>query len=73
MFKTIADVWHAIDQDIPVYWCHKGYQVLINKDSCPEKKLSSNRGSQCLRVTCIKNWFGSRLSESDLSNLFTET
>jgi len=71
LFKTIEQVWQAIDEGKKVYWHHEGYQVLVDNDSCPEKKLSSNRGEKCLRVTCLRNWFGSRLDERELGQLFT--
>jgi hypothetical protein len=69
-FKTVSQVWSAIDSGKKVYWIHKGYQVLVENDSYPELKLYSNRGKQMLRVTCLENWFGSRLDKTELSQLF---
>lgn len=69
-FKNINEVWDAIDKGHRVFWVHEGYEVLVEPDPCPDKKLSSNRGLQCLRVTYLENWFGSRLNESQLSQLF---
>ena len=71
-FKTMNDVWMAIYSGKTIYWSSMSYRVLVSEDPCPEKKMSSNRGVHSLRVTCMSNWFGSRLDESELGALFTE-
>jgi hypothetical protein len=77
-FKTVTEVWAAIDAGKTVYWGNKEYR-LTEEDSNLEWRLShgyeaplSNRNGRCLRVTCTRNWFGSFLTESDINELFVE-
>lgn len=76
-FKTIAQVWEAIDIGITVYWANESYELTIEPMNL-EYRLSqgwaplfSARGDKSLRVTCMNNWFGCTLIECQLSELFT--
>jgi len=69
-FSSVEDVWSALDSGQKVFWSNSSYQVVIVKDPCSDKRLFSNRGEDMLRVTCMSNWFGSRLEESELGSLF---
>lgn len=75
-FKTIQDVWTAIDQGRTVYWSNKSYKVFVETDNEPERtqeyspRLLVERNGQLLSVRCISNYFGSILHESDLGSLF---
>lgn len=69
-FKTVDQVWEAIDKGDKVYWIHEGYEVLVVSDPVPEKNMYSHRQGKMLRVTFTENYFGSRLDEKELNNLF---
>lgn len=77
-FKTISDVWDAIDAGKTVCWSSEAYE-LVQVETMHEwrkeqgfKTPFSNRGDKSLRVTCIANWFGSLLEEKELSSLFVK-
>lgn len=78
-FKTIEQVWDAIDRGETVYWSNKSYALTIEDSELAWRKKQgfkipfSNRNGKCLRVTCTSNYFGSLLEPKELSNLFTET
>lgn len=55
-FKTINDVWSAINNGLIVYWSNTSYEIIVDNNH--------------LRVTRISNWFGSSLEEVDLAELF---
>lgn len=78
-FKSLDQVWAAIDAGQTVYWASDAYQLTI--ENCfPEEYRQrmgwahpfSKRGDKCLRVTCMRNWFGSLLHESELGALYTK-
>ena len=77
-FKTIQDVWAALDQNETIYWHNKSYKVFIEQDLSPDRTVSYKprqlieRNGQLLTIRCIKNYFGSILHESELSSLFSE-
>lgn len=76
MFKTIDQVWNAIDQGKTVCWCSDIYQITIEESNLEWRQNSgfdvpfSNRNGKCLRVTCMSNWFGSLLDKNELNNLY---
>jgi hypothetical protein len=75
-FKTIDQVWNALDQGLTVCWASKAYEITIESSEIEWRQRQnfaipfSNRDGKCLRVTCVSNWFGSLLCENELSNLF---
>lgn len=69
-FKTIDEVWTAIDNGETVYWRNESYQLTI-ENARPNFKAFTIRNDKCLRVTCMSNWFGSLLEEKEITNLFT--
>lgn len=69
MFKTLAQVWQAIDKGQTLIWCHDSYEVMVWNDPVPQKDLFSHRDGKMLRVTCVSNDFGSRLTQADISCL----
>lgn len=78
-FKTIEQVWTALDQGQTVYWSSKAYKLTIEDArigtiECREYWLNHHtfRNGKVLRKTCISNWFGSLLDANDLNRLFTE-
>lgn len=85
-FQTIEQVWEAIDAGKTVYWGSDAYQLTIEEEgeaNNPESMAAwrihhgypvpfSARGTKALRVTCISNWFGSLLSETELGALYTK-
>ena len=74
MFKSISQVWDAINQGKTVYWASDAYQ-LVREPAPPQltkySEYSLNNG-KCLRVTCMDNWFGSWLSEKELGSLYVK-
>lgn len=72
-FKTLAEIWAAIDAGRTVYWHSPTYQVLPEPDSVPHKHLYSERDGIMLRVTCLSNWFGSRLEATEIGSCYVET
>lgn len=71
-FKNVDEIREALETGKIVFWCNESYQVLISSDSVPEKNLFSQKNETCLRVTCMSNWFGSRISPTDISNCYTK-
>jgi len=77
-FKSLKQVWAAIDAGKTIYWTNKAYALTV-EDSMLQwrqeqgfKVPFSNRDGKCLRVTCVSNYFGSLLLESDIKKLFTK-
>jgi hypothetical protein len=74
-FETINEVWNALDEGKTVYCSNESYKITI-EPTIPNNEFQLNhftrRGDQVLRVTCIENYFGSLLSESELGKLFTK-
>jgi hypothetical protein len=71
-FKTISEVWAAIDSGKPVYWGNKGYRVLPVDHDNENSPTFTLKNGKLLRVTFTANWFGSLLQPSELGQLFTE-
>lgn len=77
-FKTIGQVWAAIDAGKTVYWASDAYQLTLEPSNlewrarCKFAVPFSNRGETSLRVTCTSNWFGSLLTENELGQLYTK-
>ncbi len=80
-FKTISEVWAAIDAGKTVYWASDAYALTIEHESDDMKAWRvrhgypipvSARGDKVLRVTCISNYFGSLLDSSEISSLYTK-
>ena len=75
---TLNEVWGAIDLGKTIYWGNKSYKITVedsNLDWRKENNLNvpfSNRDGKCLKITCISNYFGSLLNESELSSLFLD-
>lgn len=79
-FNTISEVWEAINQGKTVYWSNKAYKLTIEDNNAFPAEFVARMGwdkhftmqdNKLLRVTCISNWFGSLLTENELSKLFT--
>jgi DNA-binding CsgD family transcriptional regulator len=80
-FKTIDDVWNAVNKGMTVYWCTKAYKVFVESNpkqyqgcenqfyNSPARQYST-RGEKMLAVRCIENHFGGVISESNLGSLF---
>jgi hypothetical protein len=70
----ITTIWKHLKAGRKVYWCHEGYQVLMVPYDLGLNKYSklSLRDKQALRVTCMDNYFGSLICESDLPKCFAE-
>lgn len=77
-FKSIDEVWKAIDAGQTVYWMNDSYQLTIEDSNLDWRQGHgfaapfSNRNDKCLRITCISNWFGSLLDRSELGQLYTK-
>ncbi len=71
-FKTIEQVWEAVEAGQVIYWVNKSYQVIAELDSVPHENLYSQKNGRMLRVTCMSNWFGSRITPNCLDSLFVE-
>lgn len=77
-FKTIEQVWTALDKGLTIYWASDAYKLTIEETLIDWRKQQgfhipfSNRDGQCLRVTCISNWFGSLLDQNELNRLYTK-
>lgn len=76
-FKTIADVWAAIDSGETVYCGSESYRVYVESDLTPEitekheGRRFSARNGRLLSVRCVSNYFGSIIYPQDLTELFT--
>lgn len=79
VFKSVNDVWLAIDRGQTVYCHNKSYKVYVESNIGNDEtrktpsRMFSDRNGQLLSVRCISNYFGSVISESDLNNLFIES
>lgn len=77
-FTNIEQVWSAIDRGLIIYWSSDAYQLTIEDSMLDWRKRQgfnipfSNRDDKCLRVTCMSNWFGSLLTQDELSQLYTK-
>ncbi len=69
---TIEQIWNAINDGLEVNWGHGGYYVhAIDYDrGLNESSSLSLRDGKALRVTCKSNYFGSLISECDLSKCY---
>jgi hypothetical protein len=76
--NSLDQVWTLVDQGVDVYWSSKSYKVYVEVDVMPDRTLIhagrsfASRDGRILSVRCIDNYFGSIISPSDLSKLFTE-
>lgn len=76
-FKTLDDIWAAIENGKTVYWQNRCYKLTVEDSQLQWRKENgmpipwTNKNGRCLRVTCTKNYFGSLLLESEVKNLFT--
>ncbi len=76
--KTVEQVWSLIDQGKTVCCVNDAYQLTVEDTLIDWRKRNgyeipfSNRDGKCLRVTCVSNWFGSLLLESELKNLYVK-
>lgn len=68
-FKTIDQVWDAIESGQEVFWSNESYHLTV-EDAQDYNPDFTKRNGKVLRVTCISNYFGSLLCENELSNLF---
>lgn len=77
-FKTIQDVWAAVDAGLTVYWTSTSNKVFVVDNVGDEKqknvpcRLYSARNGKILDVRCISNYFGSVISPEFLSGLFVD-
>lgn len=77
-FKTIEDVWRAVEAGKTVYWSNKAYKIYVEKDLMPERTLEYpprkliEKNGYLLCVRCISNHFGSILHLKEIPALFTE-
>jgi hypothetical protein len=71
-YTSIEEIYKDLNKGIKVYWSNESYQVFIEDDPCPEKNMFSHNKGKMLRVTCVSNWFGSRITETDILNCFSE-
>lgn len=77
-FKSLDQVWAAIDAGKTVYWSNKAYALTVEDSMLQWRQDNgfevpfSNRDGKCLRVTRISNYFGSLLLEFEIKKLFTE-
>ena len=69
MFTSIKQVWEAIDAGIEVFWEHDGYHLTIEPYNKRTSKYTK-KGKHVLRITYIKNYFGSLLEPQELPKLF---
>ena len=69
-FKTIKQVWNALDKGKEIFWIHDGYKVFIEPFHEGNYEYTK-RGNKVLAVRFIENYFGSLLEESELPKLFT--
>lgn len=77
-FRTIAEVWEAVDAGKRVYWSNDAYALTVEPVNREWRERNgfeipfSAKGAVCLRVTCLSNWFGSLLIETELGALYTK-
>lgn len=70
-YKTIEQVWNDIEKGIEIFWGNESYHLTL-VPSGPNNTQYTNKNGQLLRVTCISNYFGSLLNESELNALFSK-
>ncbi len=76
-FKTIEDVWAAVDKGETVYWSNTAYKVYVEPDNSPETtkiyapRKYVERNGKLLSIRCIENYFGGIIGRDELSKLFT--
>lgn len=58
-YKTLNQIKRDLNKGIQIYWANKSYKVHY----VDNKKI---------RITCISNYFGSLLQESEISVCFKE-
>ena len=77
-YNNIDRVWEAIEAGHTICWSSDAYQLTIEPVNREWRKRQgfalpfSTKGEFCLRVTCMSNWFGSLLEESELSKLYVK-
>lgn len=77
-FNNINQVWAAIEAGKEVFWVNHAYHLTVEPVNAEWRKSQgfdipfSAKGDKCLRVTCISNYFGSLLEETEIHKLFTE-
>lgn len=71
-YSNLNEVWQAMDKGLIIYWHNTSYQLTKEIDPVPEKRLYSQRDGFNLRVTCLSNWFGSRLTPECINDLYSK-
>lgn len=77
-FKTVDDIWNAIDKGKTIFWCNENYKVFVEDNigsaettECDVRQYSARNGKM-LSIRCISNYFGSVISKGDLPKLFVK-
>lgn len=79
--KSIEEAWSNLEAGRVVYCGNKSYRLTleevrrhgVNEDTAKYQEAHhSYKNNYVLRVTCTSNWFGSLISESEVSQLFTD-
>lgn len=71
----LSEIIEALNQGQTVNWSNTSYKVHfveIDKDNEYQNSHFTRQGSQVLRVSHTTSYFGSLLSESELSNCFVQ-
>lgn len=69
-YRTLQDLWNDIEAGVKVYWSNESYQVLVQNDPVSCKDMFSHKDGKMLRVTCMSNWFGSRLDKNEITSCY---
>ncbi len=66
----ISEIWKAIDEGKTVCWVHEGYEVHPVESNGSKYAALTERNGKALRCSCVENYFGGYLSESQLDKCF---
>jgi len=70
---TVNEIWKALEQNKKVYWNNKLYKVHSEKvESINKYNSLSLKNGYALRITCISNYFGGWIAESELKDVFID-
>ena len=71
---SIEQIHEALAQDQKVNWMNSLYELAYVK--CEEKNpygKASYKDGKAIRVSCVENYFGSLIHESEFKNCFLKT
>ena len=71
-YKTLKQIHDDLEKGIEIFWSNTRYKVHY-VDFEPNLNQYSLKNNKVIRVSCIDNYFGSLISESEISACFKLT